>query len=260
MRCSTGFFKKTIVFCLLLNFSLPISFDVQYEHAAHAAKRLTSRQTVVIGCVALLGLTVLNEAVSDPHGHGFVYRFFRDLGLFAKLEMAGGNNFYLVDKNPATGFALFRASDINNQGMLLLKEHGVTEIFVLSGDADEHEFKHRDTYPALEVVSNEEQTNRVPLALSFIKKFDQWIQEAQAKGKRICIRCNWGAHRTGRLAAYYRMKYQGWTAQRAYEELEKEGIIMWKFPHLYWQVVALEDYIHSRPCSVEPQYCVRENK
>ncbi len=39
----------------------------------------------------------------------------------------------------------------------------------------------------------------------------------------ILFHCKAGLHRTGILAAIYRMEYQGWTHQQAYEELRANG-------------------------------------
>ncbi len=39
----------------------------------------------------------------------------------------------------------------------------------------------------------------------------------------VLIHCKAGLHRTGVLAAVYRMEYQGWTRQEAYDELRDHG-------------------------------------
>jgi tyrosine-protein phosphatase SIW14 len=44
----------------------------------------------------------------------------------------------------------------------------------------------------------------------------------------ILIHCKAGLHRTGILAAVYRMEYQGWTREDAFRELRDHGFGWWK--------------------------------
>jgi hypothetical protein len=43
----------------------------------------------------------------------------------------------------------------------------------------------------------------------------------------VLLHCKAGLHRTGVLAAVYRMEYQGWSAARAYKELKAHGFGDW---------------------------------
>jgi hypothetical protein len=43
----------------------------------------------------------------------------------------------------------------------------------------------------------------------------------------VLIHCKAGLHRTGCLTAVYRMEYQGWTPEEAYEELKAQGFGDW---------------------------------
>jgi tyrosine-protein phosphatase SIW14 len=43
----------------------------------------------------------------------------------------------------------------------------------------------------------------------------------------VLIHCKAGLHRTGILCAVYRMEYQGWTHEEAYEELKAHGFGDW---------------------------------
>ncbi len=43
----------------------------------------------------------------------------------------------------------------------------------------------------------------------------------------VLLHCHAGLHRTGVLAAIYRMEYQGWTAERAWQEMRAHGFGPW---------------------------------
>lgn len=44
------------------------------------------------------------------------------------------------------------------------------------------------------------------------------LVEARREGKRVLVHCAAGSQRTGALVAMYRMLYEGWDGERAYEE------------------------------------------
>ena len=52
------------------------------------------------------------------------------------------------------------------------------------------------------------------------------------------------------------MKYNGWEASDAIEEMYDVGKDMDAHPYLPAQVKALKDYINGRPCSQESGACV----
>jgi protein-tyrosine phosphatase len=127
---------------------------------------------------------------------------------------------------------------------------------VLSGNAEEYEDQMQDFCPSLKVIYNKKQSHAVPLTKIFLEDFDNWIQSAQKEGKKIAFRCNCGCHRTGRLAAYYQMKYQNIPMADALAIMNKHGKYMLFFPSLKPQVKALNDYINGSPCSTKERYCV----
>lgn len=165
-------------------------------------------------------------------------------------------NLHLIDSEPETGFAIYRMGQPDADEIKRLCDLGVEEIFVLSGNADKHELKHQDQCPSLRVVYNEKQNPKKPLTNEFLEDFDNWVSEARTVGKKIAFRCNCGCHRTGRLAAYYQMKYQKITASDAIAIMMKHGKWMILYPSLDNQVRALEDYIKGRECRQKTKYCV----
>ncbi len=169
---------------------------------------------------------------------------------------AFANNLHLIDSNE-NGFAIYRSGKPDEKDLRELCSAGVQEIMVLSGDADSHENKYHAACPGLKVIYNEQQHEGTAVTADFVAFFDRWVQDAQATGKKIAFRCACGCHRTGRLAAYYQMKYQNLTVDDALILMDKHGKLMWLHPSLKPQVKALGDYLKNQPCSVEAKYCVR---
>jgi hypothetical protein len=184
-------------------------------------------------------------------------RFFFVVTLVLSPVLAHANNLQLIESSPFNGFAIYRTGAPDAKDVSELCKLGVTEMMVLSGDAEQHETKYASSCPGLKVVYNVKQDADVPLTANFLNKFDKWVQDSQLAGKKIAFRCSCGCHRTGRLAAYYQMKYQNITSNDSLILMDKYGQVMWLHKNLKPQTYALEDFIKSRPCSVEAKYCVQ---
>jgi protein-tyrosine phosphatase len=168
------------------------------------------------------------------------------------------NNIFLIDRDRRTGYALYRMSKPDAEDMRLLCALGVKEMMVLSGTAAKHEIKYQKECPSLKVIYNVKQDEKIPLSRRFLRHFDDWVQDAHAKGRKIAFRCECGCHRTGRLAAYYQIKYQGLSLEDAKVIMTDHGKWMAFFPFIYKQVDALFDFIRASPCSTKLRYCVRD--
>ncbi len=189
------------------------------------------------------------------------------LCLFNKVTFADELNLIKIDEGPeisnslvSSSFEIFRYSKPKREDMKTLCNLGVAEVMVLSGTADEHEFKYQDECPTLKVIYNVEQDSKEPLSAKFLTQFDNWITEAQLKGKKIAFRCECGCHRTGRLAAYYQMKYQRLGLSDALVLMHEYGKHMWLKTYLIPQVRDLYAFIKGRPCREEDKYCVNRNE
>ena len=157
-----------------------------------------------------------------------------------------------------TGFAVYRSGILNGDELADLCREGVSEIVILDGTGARRECEMRQRVcPQLRIRYSYPQDAKVPLTEEFLGAFDRWVEEAQSSGSKVAFRCHHGWHRAGRLAAYYRMKFDGWSAEEAIAEMNQLGGMMWQHPYLEPQVEALSDLIGGRPCEQELEYCVQ---
>lgn len=190
-----------------------------------------------------------------------ISKFILPLGLllFSFSIYAKKNNLHLIEQDSASGFAIYRVSKPKNVNhMKEFCNRGIQEIAVLSGNAQDYEFENQEGCPTLRVVYNEKQSSKVPVSSDFLDWFDRWVEDAKKTGKKIAFRCNCGCHRTGRLAAYYQMKFQKLSLADALIIMKKHGKYMFLFKHLNHQVQAMKDFIANKPCSTKRKHCVQE--
>lgn len=168
------------------------------------------------------------------------------------------NNTHLMDANSDTGFAIYRTSKPNKvSDFKKLCKAGVTEIMVLDGSGSREAFLAKKYCPALKVIYNKVQSAKTPLSSKFLQQFDTWVQYAKDNGVKIAFRCSCGCHRTGRLAAYYNMKYKGFTAAQAINDMYDKGRFMFLYGFLKGQVRAMRNYIDGNGCRQKRKYCVK---
>ena len=162
----------------------------------------------------------------------------------------------MVAEDPASGFALYRSGRLSSADLAVLCGQGVDEILVLDGEGGARECLFSEKVcPGMLVRYDHAQEEDHPVALDFLQAFDSWIEEAQAQGKKVAFRCRHGWHRTGRLAAYYRMRFEAASAAAAMQEMQRLGRMMWRHPTLDPQVEAYADIVAGRPCSADPTNC-----
>lgn len=177
------------------------------------------------------------------------------------LVDAHAGNLHLLDYRD-NGFMLFRSGIPSENDFKEWCDLGITEVMVLSGDAFEREEVLQHHCPKIKVIYDQRQVHREPLTAPFLKTFDEWVEEGQRKGKKLLFRCHCGCHRTGRLAAYYEMKYLNLPFRTATEHLSRYGGNMKNYGYLIRQIEALEDYGKGLPCRFtgerKKNYCVKE--
>lgn len=153
--------------------------------------------------------------------------------------VAQADNLHLIESR-ADGFAIYRSGSPTPQDFKAWCQAGIQEVYVLSGNADIFEDKMSNICPQIKVFANEAHDVNILPNDRALELFDQWVLDAQKQHKKILFRCNCGCHRTGRMAAYYQMKYQHLTAEDAIALMNLHGQMMMFHPQLIEQVYALE--------------------
>jgi hypothetical protein len=161
-----------------------------------------------------------------------------------------------ITEESSSGFALYRSGRLSPADLEVLCGLGVEEILVLDGKGGERECRLKEAAcPGLRVRYDHAQEEDRPVSIDFLEAFDSWIEEAQAAGTKVAFRCRHGWHRTGRLAAYYRIRFESASAAEAKREMQQIGHMMRLHPTLDPQVEAYEDLVAGRPCSTDPAHC-----
>jgi len=141
-------------------------------------------------------------------------------------------------------------------------EYGIERVIVMSGDAEDHEFSYQSqgVCPNLKVVYNLKQTVGEPVSDAFLQWFDDQVAQAKRDQVGVLFRCKTGSHRTGRLAAYYQMKYEGVNVTDAIAVMNHLGVLMPVFDiPLKPQVRALDEFVQGKPCDQKKKACVAVN-
>jgi hypothetical protein len=165
--------------------------------------------------------------------------------------MALGDNLRLIDSRPG-GFAVYRSGKPSADDFRHWCKLGIEEVYVLSGNGDVYEDKYAKLCPRIKILANEAHDVDLIPDERVLGLFDRWIQDAMAKNKKILFRCNCGCHRTGRMAAYYQMKYQNLTADDAIALMNAYGSFMMFHPQLPEQVRELERRIRASRSAASP--------
>ena len=138
---------------------------------------------------------------------------------------------------------------------------GVKKLIVLSGNGSMEEKWAKTECPGFEVIYDRKQTTEVPLSKEFLNFFDEHVAQAHDQGYGLAFRCNCGWHHTGRLAAYFHMKYQGHTANQALQDQRANAPGLATLLHrviLKHQINALYEYVHGEACTEKVKYFVIE--
>jgi hypothetical protein len=180
------------------------------------------------------------------------------LGVLAAFSGCGSANRASSLDTSENGFAVYRSGQPEAKDIEEWCKLGVTKVFALNGQAGRYAQAMGEFCGGKATVEyNIEQDPDNAVTKDFLEKFDGSVAGAKASGEKILFHCYCGCHRTGRLAAYYRMKYQQWPAEKAIEEMLGIGKDMDNHPSLPEQVRAMEDYILNRPCSQKAEYCIK---
>jgi hypothetical protein len=168
------------------------------------------------------------------------------------------------------GFRMLRTGKPKFAGFQEMCKLGVRRMVVMAGNGSiEEEFAKtpwgQKECPGFKVIYNQTQSTPTPLNRKFLEKFDEAVDEAKASGVGVAFRCNCGCHRTGRLAAYYRLKEMKKSAGNSLKDQRKSaGIASFLYRRMMkFQIQGLEDFVNKVPCRFKGEdatkYCVRED-
>lgn len=163
-----------------------------------------------------------------------------------------------LDSSP-DGFGMYRSGQPEDPDLEEWCSLGIRKIFALNGEGEAYRAKLQALCPDAEIVYNEAQDPATAVTTAFLQKFDDAVAQAKLDGTKILFHCSCGCHRTGRLAAYYRIKYQNWTVDDALSEMYAIGRSMGGHPYLADQVRSFGDFVSQRPCGQDAKSCVRES-
>ena len=148
----------------------------------------------------------------------------RDLAAFR--EVAGG---------------LYRAGQPTPKGFALLKRRGIKTVINLRAQNDEEPVVKNLGMKYVQIPLSA--WHRVPDEA--MQTFFAVLRDAE--NYPVIVHCERGADRTGTMVGFYRIAFQGWSADRAYEEARNLGMRWW-----YWTLKnQLYEFARTRR-AVEP--------
>ncbi len=187
------------------------------------------------------------------------------LSLFLVLcSTAFAKNMYVVDRQE--NFNLVRSGLPTYTDFQKFCTLGVRRMIVMSGNGSIESTYAKTPWSkkncaGFKVIYNHKQSSKIPLSVEFLNFFDKEVATAQKTGVGLGFRCNCGCHRTGRLAAYYRMKYMEKSPENSLANQRRTSGVaaLIHFTAMKHQIFALNDYIRGNTCGEDEKYCVTLN-
>lgn len=143
------------------------------------------------------------------------------LAVLAGASSEAGNFECIAGECRGPGFAVYRSSNPGPAEFGAVCGDWKTDFVVLNDDRwQEREERYRKHCPNGAVVYARSQSISRSLDRDFLAFFDQVVARARAEGRKVLFHCKLGAHRTGRLAAYYELKHEGWGLDRALADFD----------------------------------------
>ena len=175
-------------------------------------------------------------------------------------------NAYVVDSIEGTKTKIVRSGLPTYSDFQHFCKLGVRRMIVMSGNGSVEKTYAKTPWSkqncaGFEVIYDQKQASKTPLSEEFLNFFDKEIETAKSTGVGVGFRCNCGCHRTGRLAAYYRMKYLNKSPENSVlDQRKKSGpAMLLHFSAMKYQIFALNDYISGNSCGEDQKYCVTVN-
>jgi tyrosine-protein phosphatase SIW14 len=127
-------------------------------------------------------------------------------------------NFQCVNEN------LYRGGQPKTGGLKKLAELGIKTIINLRGESDQTRAE------GIEAKSLGIEYFNVPMSTAGrpgdeqVRRVIELIEEKEKENAPVFVHCRRGSDRTGAIIAIYRIKQDGWTAERAIEEANRYGL------------------------------------
>ena len=136
---------------------------------------------------------------------------------------SGANNLECIGGDcRGPGYAVYRSGNPGEDEWRAVCGPWKTDFIVLDDNHwQKREADYRSHCPRGTVVYARSQDLFRSLDTGFLAVFDEVIARAKAEGRKILFHCKLGTHRTGRLAAYYELKDEGWTLSSAMEDFNQ---------------------------------------
>ena len=144
---------------------------------------------------------------------------------------------------------LYRGGQPGHDGFEFLKNNGIKTVINLRSENDE------------EVIVKKLGMNyvHIPIIITMWSKIpdsaiDRYFRVlSDPANYPIFFHCRRGADRTGALAGFYRIAYQGWEPGKAYSEARSIGMRWW-FPAIKQQIHGFnrESFPNFKPAEAEP--------
>ncbi|MBA2404506.1 MAG: hypothetical protein H0V66_07035 [Bdellovibrionales bacterium] len=180
------------------------------------------------------------------------------------MQNVSAKNLHVMDESADGKYRIVRTGIPKFKDFQKMCQMGIRRMIVMAGNgATEEEFAKTEwaqkNCQGFQVIYNCKQATKIPLSKQFLSFFDEEVTKAKALGYGLAFRCNCGCHRTGRLAAYYRMKYQDKGPEESVRDQRRKAPGLATFLHrkiIKHQIHALADYIKGKECSGEnKEFC-----
>jgi protein tyrosine/serine phosphatase len=119
---------------------------------------------------------------------------------------------------------LYRGGQPKTGGLKKLSELGVKTIINLRGESDDTRAEGK------EAASLGMQFFNIPMSSSGrpteeqVRRVFEIIEEKEKMNSTVFVHCRRGSDRTGAIIAVFRIKHDGWTAERAIDEANRYGL------------------------------------
>jgi len=144
---------------------------------------------------------------------------------------------------------LYRGGQPRHDGFVYLQKNGIKTVINLRTENDEEVIVKKLGMNYVHIPMSIAPWSKIPDAA--IEQYFKVLNDPA--NYPIFFHCRRGADRTGALAGFYRIAYQGWEPSKAYSEARSIGLRWW-FPAIKQQINGFkpESFASSKPAEAHP--------